>query len=558
MSNRLNGHDTSSGPYPRHQGSDPIVRDMGTARPGEWKQKPQGVREVHHYAVGARKRSHTTSKPAVRERISSGALVAAGLLIAFGIVGGAWVVYDAQYRFALSHNWGNEDIAHIQAAIPEVVWVGMALLGLAQALRGRKSARATSGIVLFFSLSMGAQLLYAVPNPGGYLVAIITPLALALLLETFIDGVYRWSLAKDGIDVEEKPILLRIGAALGTVPKLLWLLPAALLIGFLLDFTATWTGVRTWLLETALPLAPFVLLIYPAMWLLRLWLDKEGTKTGMRTWLLDMIPYAPGRTKAQDDARAAQRDARQAEQNQAEAERLAEKRVQEEKRRADEALTDAHQAHTEELERLRADFAADQRAAQEAAAEREQTLIRERDQQVAEIQAQLHRMESSSDAGLRQAKARAETQLSEARAEFEQALAGERRAAEKQARELREVYERRLSAAQEELTAARGESSRLSEQVRSRTARVDELNGQVETLLQTVSGRERLLWEYQVLGRQGDVRFGRRDYVREVVRELLQTGDIPLQSENTACNYVTDWLDKNPAAVNGQKVAVRS
>src|SRR5699024_4597348 len=136
----------------------PLTRDMGTTRPGEWADKPPGVREIHHYSVGGRRpASGDETKAPVRERISSGALVAAGLLIAAGIIGGAWVVYDAQYEFALAHNWGNEGIAHIQAAIPEVVWVGMALLALAQALRGRKSARAISGIILFFSLSMGAQ-----------------------------------------------------------------------------------------------------------------------------------------------------------------------------------------------------------------------------------------------------------------------------------------------------------------------------------------------------------------------------------------------------------------
>src|SRR5690606_32140692 len=130
----------------------PVTTHMGTPRPGEWKEKPKGTKEFHLYGFGPSRSQRAAGKSSVRDRISSGALVAAGVLIAAGIAGGIRVVYDAQFRFALAYNWGHEDIAHIQAAIPEVVWVGMALLGLAQALRGRKSARAVSGILLFFSL----------------------------------------------------------------------------------------------------------------------------------------------------------------------------------------------------------------------------------------------------------------------------------------------------------------------------------------------------------------------------------------------------------------------
>lgn len=193
-----------------------------------------------------------------RERVAAAALWVAGIVIVGVIIGGAVVVYDAQYQFAYDHNGEDKNVARIQAAIPDLVWIAMSALGLTQALRGKSSLRATSSIFLFFALSMGAQLLHAEQTPEGYLVAAITPLALALMLEALLHGVRHWALARDGHDDKTTPLIVRIFVGLLKV------------------------------------------LVMPLAWLLRLALDPKQTAGGMRDWLLDVTPYAPGRTLAQD------------------------------------------------------------------------------------------------------------------------------------------------------------------------------------------------------------------------------------------------------------------
>lgn len=552
MFNRLSGRGAPSDAA--EPDDTPPVRDQGATEPGTWRDKPAGVREIHHYEVGLKKRKASRSEkgaPSARDRISSYALVAAGLLIACGIVGSAGVVYDAQYKFALAHNWGNDTAAHIQAAVPEVVWLGMALLGLSQALRGRKSARATSGIVLFFSLSMGAQLMYAMPNPGGYLIAIITPLALALLLETFLDGVYRWACARDGISVEERPVLLRVGAALGRVPKLLWVLPAALTVGLLLDFTATWEALRSWLLETAVPLAPWTLLAFPGMWLLRLGLDFWGTWSGMRTWLVDMIPYAPGRTKAQDDAHEARKQADQAAQVAELAEQKAAGRIAKAERERDEAITAAREDAAEQIERVRAEFGERLEAAEQAAAEREAEQQQRHAERVAALEAELTELREQSGSDVREVRAQAERKLAELVDQHRSDLAAERERAEQDRADL----ERRLRG---ELSTVQREADRFHEQVEALDKQRRALESELDAMREAAPSKQRVRWLYQQMGRKGDPRYGRREHVREVARELLEPAGMSQNSVGTAVGYLTaylDELDEQGPAVNGHRLA---
>ncbi len=522
--------------------SDRDVTPPATAQPGQWMDKPPGVREIHHYGPGMgrpRPNVHAPENPApVSDRISAGSLVVAGLLIAVGIVGGIWVVYDAQFQFALLHNHENETAAHIQAAVPELVWIAMALVGLSQALRGRKSARVTSHILLFFSLSMGAQLMYAMPNPGGYLVAIITPLALAILLETFIDGVYRWAKSRDGEPPEERSILATVGKVLRRVPKLFWLLPIALLVGFVLDFHGTAQGTRAVLLAVV-PWTWLILLAYPLAWLIRLWLDKESTKTGLADWLKDHIPYAPGRTKVQDDARRAREDAEMAARKLQSAEQMAAEMVRKAERDRDQAIADQRAEHIAETDRLGAEFAEQmaelRRTAAENLAEQREAFTR----QIGELEERLHSLDEGSGAALRKAREDAQRQLGEARAEFARMREADRQEADQRMQGLQADYERKLS-------AANAQAADAVQQLRASSVQVRELTAQVEKMRGAASGRDRLIWAYEALQRRGDHRFGDRAEVRTVVRELLEDPEIGLQSVNTACNYVTAYLDENP------------
>lgn len=529
------------------------VTPPATAQPGQWMDKPPGVREIHHYGPGMgrpRPNVHAPENPApVSDRISAGSLVLAGILIAVGILGGIWVVYDAQYQFALLHNHSNETAAHIQAAVPELVWIAMALVGLSQALRGRKSARVTSHILLFFSLSMGAQLMYAMPNPGGYLVAIITPLALAILLETFIDGVYRWAKSRDGERVEERSILATIGKVLRRIPKLFWLLPLALLVGFVLDFHGTVEGTRSVLLAV-IPWAPLVLLAYPLAWLVRLFLDKESTKAGLADWLKDHIPYAPGRTKVQDDARRAREAAEMAGRKLQSAEQMAAEMVRKAEQDRDRAIAEQQAAHAAETERLGGEFAEQMATLRRSAAERESAQREAFTRQVAELEARLSALDEESGAALRKTQEDAERRLGELRAEFAQQRETDQQKADQRLRALQSDYERKLSQATQD-------NAELSEKLRASATQIRDLNSQVRTMRQAASGRDRLIWAYEDLQRRGDARFGRREYVRDVVRELLESDpSIGLQSLNTAVNYVTTYLDDGQAnKINGHELA---
>ena len=313
-----------------------------------WPPPREGVREVRHYDVrlgGKRRQDGRRSKD--RDVLSGGLLWVAGLIIAASLVGAGYVAYESQRLFALEHISGadRQTRAAIIAALPDAGWGAMALVALVAALRGRSSARARLGVVVFFGLSLGAQVMYAPRTVEGVLVAVIAPITLAWMLESFVVEVRRWAGNRLGLELDESPILHGIMRAVVAVPVLGWRL---------------------------------------LLWWVRLAFDRRGTWRGVRDWVLDEAPLAPGRTAASLRAAAAleQADQVQAAAEQARAEALAE--VAQLRTEAAEqiqaALAEAEQARreaAEQVERIRAE--------QEAAAERARSaLAEERDRILSE------------------------------------------------------------------------------------------------------------------------------------------------------------------------------
>ncbi|SDQ03127.1 Protein of unknown function [Thermostaphylospora chromogena] len=145
---------------------------------------------------------HRPVKIRTGDRLPGSLLVGASLLVVAALIGAGIVGYEAQRLFALAHNHiGPETEADrlravIIAALPDVGWVAMALVALVAALRGQSSLRARVGVVVFFGLSLGAQVLYAPRTLEGILVAIIAPVAMAWMLETLVVEVRRWAAAR--------------------------------------------------------------------------------------------------------------------------------------------------------------------------------------------------------------------------------------------------------------------------------------------------------------------------------------------------------------------------
>jgi len=228
----VNGHDLAEGPLP------------------PWSDDPQ-VRETRVF-VGKRG----------TDKLPGRILTLAGLIITAALIGSAFVGYEAQRLFAVANNHdpalpataADQVRAVIIAALPDLGWVGMALVALVAALRGQSSLRARIGVLVFFALSLGAQVLYAPRTAGGILVAVIAPLTMAWMLETWIVEVRRWAAARRNLDMTETPILNEVLFFLvrfirGLVGLLLWVIRLAF------DFRGTWKGVQAWVLDTA-PLAP--------------------------------------------------------------------------------------------------------------------------------------------------------------------------------------------------------------------------------------------------------------------------------------------------------------
>ncbi|GII59415.1 hypothetical protein Pth03_78040 [Planotetraspora thailandica] len=240
---QVNGH------VPEHAERPPLA---------PWTNEP-GVREIRQYKVSPKGQGGGDKLP--------GRLLGfAGAVIFAALVGSGFVAYEAQRLFALAHNHTGAAIndadqwrAAIVGALPDAGWIAMALVALVAALRGQSSLRARVGVLIFFGLSLGAQVLYAPGTVEGILVAVIAPITMAWMLETFIVEVRRWAGQRRGLEMDESPILS----------------------GVLVAIVRTLRG-----------------LIRLLMWVIRLVLAPKSTASGLRSWILDTAPIAPGRSLA--------------------------------------------------------------------------------------------------------------------------------------------------------------------------------------------------------------------------------------------------------------------
>jgi F0F1-type ATP synthase membrane subunit b/b' len=317
----------------QHAEPRPEIVDGGEAAAGApWIARPD-VREVRNvrWTLGRR-----DVERAQRDALSGSLLSLAGTVIAASAIGAGYVSYGSQKLFAIAHLAGADREHHrasIIAALPDAGWIAMALVGLVAALRGRSSLRARVGVLLFFGLSLAAQVMYAPKTPKGawdtsaLLVAVIAPIALAWMLESFVVEVRRWAAERRHLAIDEAPILSTAVRGLGR-------------------------GVRA---ATRFPL-----------WLVRLALAPKETGTGLRDWFLDEAPLAPGRTRASlraDEALAragtAEEVAAQAKQQAAElvaqARREAAEQVAQRERDADAHVERVQAEAAEQLRRLRAE-----------------------------------------------------------------------------------------------------------------------------------------------------------------------------------------------------------
>lgn len=320
-------------------------------------------------------------------------LVGASLLVVGALVGAGIVGYEAQRLFALAHNHTGAETAADQlraviiAAIPDVGWVAMALMALVAALRGQSSLRARIGVVMFFALSLGAQVLYAPRTLEGVLVALIAPVAMAWMLETLVVEVRRWAAHRRGLEIEETPILT---GALLAVLRLV-----RLVVGLF-------------------------------MWFVRLLFDPRSTARGLREWVIDTAPVAPGRSLASLRAEQAAALAATAHadvervRQEAEAERQAlEARAAEEQRAAEARLRRVEKAAAERVAEVEQQAAEEVDTARREAAEEIARVKREaegRVQQLSQVTAADARAAADRIATLEGELARARGQLDRAHA----------------------------------------------------------------------------------------------------------------------------------------------
>ncbi|GIH97860.1 hypothetical protein ACFFMN_27975 [Planobispora siamensis] len=312
-----------------------------------WIDEP-GVREIRTIV-----RPPRPEGSARLDRLSGRLLGGASLLIFAALVGAAIVTYASQLLFAQQHNHTGPVLteldqirAFIVAALPDVGWIAMALVALVAALRGRSSLRARVGVLVFFALSLAAQILYAPPTPQGVLVAIIAPISLAWMLETLIIEVRRWAGDRLGVPMDESPILT------GVLLSLVRVLRAAVRL---------------------------------LLWLLRLVFDRRGTWAGVREWVLDVAPLAPGRTRASLEAAAAiaQAGTVEAAAERARAEALAElEQIKQENARQVQASADAAD---QQISAVRAEMAEQLEAVRQAARE---DLARVQDEHAGQLRRQ--------------------------------------------------------------------------------------------------------------------------------------------------------------------------
>ncbi|KAB2376969.1 DUF2637 domain-containing protein [Actinomadura montaniterrae] len=457
---------------------EPRTINGGEVAPGTpWGSEP-GVREIRQYAYTGRSRAGREGGG--RDLLSGSLLSAAGLVIAAALVGAGYVAYESQRLFSVAHNGGDQARAAITAALPDAGWVAMALVALVAALRGRSSARARIGVVIFFALSLGAQVMYAERTPEGVLVAVIAPIALAWMLESFVVEVRRWASTRRGLDLDESPIL---------------------------------SGLLTSVVR--LPLVTAQIIARLLLWVLRLGFDRSGTWAGVRDWILDEAPLAPGRTAASLRAQAAIEQAGGVEQA-AERVRVA-------------ALAEAQQikdAARAEAEHTR------QQAAEEIAAAR------------AEAERQIAAVRASADAQVSGAAQRTDQEISAVREETAEQLDRMRREMAAALERAREQHRAELAQREAEwqgwTSQAQSEREQAAEQARALANELAELRAEHALLLEVTSSKARLIAAYERLRSAGDLRYGDRERVAEVARELYQGAG--LASEGTARNYLYEYV----------------
>ncbi|WP_068929387.1 hypothetical protein [Planobispora rosea] len=348
------------------------------------------MREIRHYKVNPR-----PDKDKRGDRLAGRMLSGASVLIFAALVGAAIVTYASQLLFAQEHNHTGPVLtaldqlrAYIVAALPDVGWIAMALVALVAALRGRSSLRARVGVLVFFALSLAAQILYAPPTPEGFLVAIIAPISLAWMLETLIIEVRRWAGDRLGIPMDESPILT------GVLLSLVRVLRAAVRL---------------------------------LLWVLRLLFDRKGTWGGVREWVLDTAPLAPGRTRASLEAAAAVAQASTVE---AAAERARAEALAELEQVKETAAEQVRQARTEALglvEQVKAETARQLASSQDSTDQQIAAVRAEAAEQIEAVrrsaQEQLARVQDEHAEQLRRQQQEAEQWRRSAQAQLDQAHA---------------------------------------------------------------------------------------------------------------------------------------
>ena len=361
----------------------PVVVDAGRVAPGApWGARAEGVREVRHYGVRPGKDAQDGDRRK-RDPWSGPMLGLAGVVIAASAVGAGYVSYGSQKLFAIAHLAGADKGHHrasIIAALPDAGWIAMALVGLVAALRGRSSFRARCGVLLFFGLSLAAQVMYAPKTAKGHwdtkalLVAVIAPIALAWMLETFIVEVRHWAAVLYNLDLDETPILTTAAHGLGR-------------------------GVRA---ASRFPL-----------WIVRLALAPKETGTGVKDWFLDEAPLAPGRTRASMRADEAVARAGDAEQIAEQARKQAAELIEQAQTAAADQIAQARAEANEQVAQIRAE--AEQ--ATRAAAERAETALTQSGEQTAqtraEAQQQIEEIRAQMTAQLQELTRKHEAQLAE-------------------------------------------------------------------------------------------------------------------------------------------------
>lgn len=225
-----------------HKATNPSLGGGSTVAPPNPCAPPKpGVREVRTYAI----------RPGGERDVLSGSLPwLAALVITGALAGVAYVAYDSQRLLPLAHNHGVR--AALIGALPDAGWSSMTLVALVAALRGQSSAKARLAVLIFFAVSLVAQLLYAPHTAGGYLVAVIAPVTLAWGLESAIVELRRWAAARRGVALDEIPILTGILRIAVAVPmSIVGLVIVVSRLCF--DREGIWAGVRAWVLDTAPP-----------------------------------------------------------------------------------------------------------------------------------------------------------------------------------------------------------------------------------------------------------------------------------------------------------------